>query len=886
MSGILLGKLLCPTLEDVVARPRLLLTGQPHLLVAQAPAGFGKTTFLAQWAAACPTPVVFYRMDAGDRDGQVFAAHLAAGFRRHWPDWQPGPRAEGDPVALATELVNEAIGRPPIALVLDQLEAAFQQPYLSNFLELLLRYAPPAFTVALGTRAPLPVSVGLLGVSAHRVTAAELALTEEEAAAWLGPDSWQEPFREASGSPAALRFWKQHRPAWRTTLMTYQLSHMPPHIPADTARALVDAWLSGRLSLAEFAHQVSEGQPSSEKLWTEVHTARQMLLAGDCEAAQAWLERLWETARTSQNRNLMGAIALVLGERFYALGEFGVALDWFRRSLEADPALETTGSHSIVSILLEQGQLEEAARLAQRCLEARHHRGDLQARVFGHIAMTRVALATGDLGLAEANAKEAERLGLQLAGEPFYGIFAKALRASVLQRQGESAEARRLAEEAYALSRGRALFLQSICAMYLGPILIAWGETQAGFDRLQTALDAFIDRDAKWHAYCTLALFARDLWRAGERDRARERFDQCLSLAVSHGYLQHLLDPWTDSLPLVTDALRRGMQVTFCQELLLRMGDRALPALNELASDARPAVRRAVLYPLASLATPEALAIIRSALHDQHPEVQAAAIHAMQAAGLREEQSAAAPLAHEPAEAAAPLAISLLGPMNVACRGALVTSWRTAKTRDLLAYMALHAGRPVTRDQLLEALWPDSSLDGGQAVFHSTLYYLRRAIRPAGAEVISFAGGAYRLEPELVELDVDRFAAHASAKTEEGWRAAAALYRGDLLEGLDYPWCEAARTRTRGLYLQVLRSLALHLKGTGRVEEAITWLQVLVAEEPLNEETHVLLMECYAAIGNRNAALQQYRSMTQLLQEELGLEPGDAAQHVLRRLLG
>lgn len=87
------------------------------------------------------------------------------------------------------------------------------------------------------------------------------------------------------------------------------------------------------------------------------------------------------------------------------------------------------------------------------------------------------------------------------------------------------------------------------------------------------------------------------------------------------------------------------------------------------------------------------------------------------------------------------------------------------------------------------------------------------------------------------------------------------------------------------VYLQALRSLASLLQGNGRTAEALEWLQLLAQEEPLSEEAHLQLMECYTALGNRNAALQQYRTMAQLLEEELGLEPSQEAQDLYRRLL-
>ncbi len=71
MLALLPTKLAIPPLRpEVVARPRLLdrLTAVERvpLTVVTAPAGFGKTTLLAAWAASWPHPVAWVALDEGD----------------------------------------------------------------------------------------------------------------------------------------------------------------------------------------------------------------------------------------------------------------------------------------------------------------------------------------------------------------------------------------------------------------------------------------------------------------------------------------------------------------------------------------------------------------------------------------------------------------------------------------------------------------------------------------------------------------------------------------------------------------------------------------------------------------------------------------------------
>jgi ATP/maltotriose-dependent transcriptional regulator MalT len=237
MPRVFRTKLLLPFLDECLDRPRLTALPRTRLLVAQAPAGAGKSTFLAQWAAATGLPRVFYQLDEQDRDGAVFAAHVCAGFRACWPDWSPPPEVESDPSALAVELVNEAAGRPETVLVLDRLEAAFGCNYLADFLAMLARYAPPGLALALGTRAPLPAD--LAGRPLQVVSAADLALTYEEATAWLGQGDWGAWHAATQGFPLALQLWRQHGPHWQSHLVARMTAGLPEHIPAEVGAALI-----------------------------------------------------------------------------------------------------------------------------------------------------------------------------------------------------------------------------------------------------------------------------------------------------------------------------------------------------------------------------------------------------------------------------------------------------------------------------------------------------------------------------------------------------------------------------------------------------------------------------------------------------------------------
>src|SRR3569623_1579252 len=62
---------------------------KPRLVLVAAPAGFGKTTLLAQWLAEAGQPqrrVAWLALDAGDADLRRFLTHLVAAIRTAVPE--------------------------------------------------------------------------------------------------------------------------------------------------------------------------------------------------------------------------------------------------------------------------------------------------------------------------------------------------------------------------------------------------------------------------------------------------------------------------------------------------------------------------------------------------------------------------------------------------------------------------------------------------------------------------------------------------------------------------------------------------------------------------------------------------------------------------------
>ena len=160
---LLLTKLYVPPPSPkIVLRPRLIeqLNEGLHrkLILISAPAGFGKTTLISEWAAGCDQKVAWLSLDDGDNDPtrfltylvaalQTISANIGAGGLRTLQSPQPPPTE-----SILTTLVNEITTLPDnFIFVLDDYHIIDSKP-VDNVLTFLLKHLPPQMHLVITTR--------------------------------------------------------------------------------------------------------------------------------------------------------------------------------------------------------------------------------------------------------------------------------------------------------------------------------------------------------------------------------------------------------------------------------------------------------------------------------------------------------------------------------------------------------------------------------------------------------------------------------------------------------------------------------------------------------------------------------------------------------------
>jgi LuxR family maltose regulon positive regulatory protein len=195
---ILTTKLYVPPIRpELVSRPRLLKRLRADLdrklTLVSAPAGYGKTTLVAEWLHGAERPFAWLSLDEDDNDPVRFVTYLVAALQRIDP--QIGQTVEAmllspqppPPESILTALINDiAATAHPFALVLDDYHLISTLP-IHQQLAFLLDHQPAQMHLVIATREdpPLPLSRWRARGQMLELRQADLKFTVEETAEFL-----------------------------------------------------------------------------------------------------------------------------------------------------------------------------------------------------------------------------------------------------------------------------------------------------------------------------------------------------------------------------------------------------------------------------------------------------------------------------------------------------------------------------------------------------------------------------------------------------------------------------------------------------------------------------------------------------------------------------
>jgi DNA-binding SARP family transcriptional activator len=206
--------------------------------------------------------------------------------------------------------------------------------------------------------------------------------------------------------------------------------------------------------------------------------------------------------------------------------------------------------------------------------------------------------------------------------------------------------------------------------------------------------------------------------------------------------------------------------------------------------------------------------------------------------------------------------------------------------RKVLALLCFLLTRPrwsATREEVMDAMWPE--IDPAAAInsLNQTVYFLRREFEADYSEdtspgYIQQDSDVLWLDPELISADsqdcvvlIARYEREPSADVAV---ALATLYAGRFALDFSYDeWCSDYREWLHVAYLHVIETQVKTDIDTGNTQRGIHIARQALEIEPRNDELELSMLQLLRRAGAHSAAAEQYSRYANMLRTDLGVEP-------------
>jgi LuxR family transcriptional regulator, maltose regulon positive regulatory protein len=220
-----------------------------------------------------------------------------------------------------------------------------------------------------------------------------------------------------------------------------------------------------------------------------------------------------------------------------------------------------------------------------------------------------------------------------------------------------------------------------------------------------------------------------------------------------------------------------------------------------------------------------------------------------------------------------------------------VDRWHSQKARSMMKYLLTRRKKTISRDELIEALWPNCDAEVGRNNLKAAVYSLRQTLSTCTRkgevpQVILFQEGQYSISPEVeVSIDIDDFELfwQAGRRLErEGkkqqaiqqYMLAEQIYKGDYFEDDPYSeWTLLQREALKDNYLAILSKLAAYSFETGDHENCAHYSQLLLYKDICHEEAYRWLIKCNIALEQYTRAHRWFKVCSDVLRRELDITP-------------
>jgi DNA-binding SARP family transcriptional activator/tetratricopeptide (TPR) repeat protein len=233
------------------------------------------------------------------------------------------------------------------------------------------------------------------------------------------------------------------------------------------------------------------------------------------------------------------------------------------------------------------------------------------------------------------------------------------------------------------------------------------------------------------------------------------------------------------------------------------------------------------------------------------------------------------------------LRVDVLGELRITVDGRHLVPCQP-RQRAVLAVLALRSPHPVSRDELIDAVWGDDPPSSASGSLHTYISALRRLVEPelparASGNLIVTTGSGYACL--VAPADLGEFERLRRNGRCEELRQALRIWRGTALSDVPGPFAERQRARLEEARLTAVEDWAAVAIESGEHAGVVDTLTRAAADHPVRERLVRLLMLALSRSGRQAEALAAFRNVRTALVSQLGVEPGPELQEEHERIL-
>ena len=233
--------------------------------------------------------------------------------------------------------------------------------------------------------------------------------------------------------------------------------------------------------------------------------------------------------------------------------------------------------------------------------------------------------------------------------------------------------------------------------------------------------------------------------------------------------------------------------------------------------------------------------------------------------------------------------------LNIKCFSALHVTigdspvkWERAKAEELFAYLLMHHGSFIHKEKIIDELWPGYEPEKALQILQTSVCKIRNLFASIKNELhLDYSSSRYGLFVDGGECDLfrreealGRFIA-SEPSTYTAVEEASILYGKGFLADEGYLWAVEKDRQLQESIVAALYEISKFYDKEETMDKAVKVLKMVVKLAPYDEEANGQMIKLYLESGDRQAALQHYEWLENILSKEYDTVPSEKIRALL-----